>query len=72
MGGVDNICSDKTGTLTLNKMMVVRIFQGERVIDAIDPHCMDRGIAQKLALHVAQNSTANPILARNAKGDVTA
>lgn len=29
MGGANNICSDKTGTLTLNKMTVTNIWQGK-------------------------------------------
>ena len=33
MGGADNICSDKTGTLTLNKMTVTKFFICERTID---------------------------------------
>ena len=29
MGGANNICSDKTGTLTLNKMTVTNIWVGQ-------------------------------------------
>lgn len=35
MGGADNICSDKTGTLTKNLMTVTRIFVQERTVDEI-------------------------------------
>ena len=29
MGGANNICSDKTGTLTMNKMTLTNIFVGK-------------------------------------------
>lgn len=35
MGGADNICSDKTGTLTKNRMTVTRMFVQERTVDKI-------------------------------------
>jgi len=31
MGGADNICSDKTGTLTMNKMTVTNLFIGKTI-----------------------------------------
>lgn len=31
MGGANNICSDKTGTLTKNEMTVVNIWQGKTI-----------------------------------------
>ena len=34
MGGADNICSDKTGTLTMNKMAVTRFFVLENTVDS--------------------------------------
>jgi len=35
MGGADNICSDKTGTLTKNLMTVTHMFVQERTVDQI-------------------------------------
>jgi P-type E1-E2 ATPase len=38
MGGANNICSDKTGTLTMNKMTVTNIFIGvDKHIKIHDP-----------------------------------
>ena len=38
MGGANNICSDKTGTLTMNKMTVTNIFIGvDKTVKINDP-----------------------------------
>ena len=33
MGGADNICSDKTGTLTLNEMFLEKFLIGRKIYD---------------------------------------
>ncbi len=35
MGGADNICSDKTGTLTKNLMTVTKIFIEQNVQESL-------------------------------------
>lgn len=41
MGGADNICSDKTGTLTKNIMAVKKMFVKEQTINEIKKGCVD-------------------------------
>jgi P-type Ca2+ transporter type 2B len=56
MGGADQICSDKTGTLTQNKMSVVSVYIEDRIERNID-HC-DSKTKDNLYLGIAVNSTA--------------
>ena len=39
MGGANNICSDKTGTLTMNKMTLTMLWNG--ALKKIDVHNKD-------------------------------
>ena len=61
MGGADNICSDKTGTLTMNKMTVTRFFLLENTIDAPNKSNVNEKVAERFSNGVSVNSSANPI-----------
>ena len=60
MGGADNICSDKTGTLTKNLVTVTRIFSEENINDTIAKEIMGDNTAKLFCLGVCNNSNANP------------
>lgn len=62
MGGADNICSDKTGTLTKNRMTVTRMFVQERTVDKIIKGFINEKIGEIFSVGVALNSSANPII----------
>lgn len=60
MGGADNICSDKTGTLTKNLMTVTRIFIENKVNDIVEREVCSKNTAHLLCLGICNNSNANP------------
>ena len=60
MGGADNICSDKTGTLTMNKMTVTRFFVQENTIENPNKDNIKEKIAERFSIGVCVNSSANP------------
>ncbi len=60
MGGADNICSDKTGTLTKNRMTVTRMFVQQRTVDKITQGFINDNIGEMFSAGVSLNSSANP------------
>ena len=59
IGSATVICSDKTGTLTQNRMQVVRLFAGGSGADRDGPGWGPPAQAGWIALNAAANSTAN-------------
>jgi Ca2+ transporting ATPase len=62
MGGADNICSDKTGTLTKNLMTVTKIFIEQAVHESMESEIVSDHTCKVLCLGVCNNSNANPII----------
>jgi Ca2+ transporting ATPase len=62
MGGANNICSDKTGTLTKNLMTVTKIFVEQSSTSNIDDSIMKGSTCKLLATGACVNSNAHPKL----------
>ena len=62
MGGVNNICSDKTGTLTKNLMVVSKIYIDHVTYETVDASIADEETIKLLCLSVCNNSNAHPII----------
>lgn len=60
MGGADNICSDKTGTLTKNLMTVTRIFIEQSIHENLAKDIMSENTSRLLCLGACVNCNANP------------
>ncbi|KAH3766666.1 calcium-translocating P-type ATPase [Pelomyxa schiedti] len=58
MGGATTICSDKTGTLTMNKMTVMKIWVAGRNFESIPEVKLTEPMKELLVTGIACNSTA--------------
>ncbi|KAJ8499066.1 hypothetical protein OPV22_009618 [Ensete ventricosum] len=72
MGSATTICSDKTGTLTLNQMTVVEAYVGGRKIDPPDNAELLSSTASSLLIEgIAQNTTGSVFVLETGVVDIT-
>ena len=67
MGGANNICSDKTGTLTKNQMTVTKLWAQNNILDKFDAEdkILHDNFKFLLANAISLNSDAQPKLKKN-------
>jgi Ca2+ transporting ATPase len=70
MGGANNICSDKTGTLTKNLMTVTKIFIEQGISNSIEADIARDHTIRMLCLSICTNTSANPTITRQG-GEIT-
>ncbi|KAL0012761.1 hypothetical protein SO802_007869 [Lithocarpus litseifolius] len=69
MGSATTICSDKTGTLTLNQMTVVEAYVGKKNINPPDESSQLHSVVSSLLIEgIAQNTTGNVFLSKDGVG----
>lgn len=60
MGGANNICSDKTGTLTENKMAVTNLYIEDKDFNILDTKLIKSSTLSLLCEGICLNSMAHP------------
>ncbi|KAK6796106.1 hypothetical protein RDI58_009561 [Solanum bulbocastanum] len=69
MGSATTICSDKTGTLTLNQMTVVEAYVGERKLDSPeDGSQLHSAVSSLLDEGIIQNTSGSVFTSKDGKG----
>ncbi|XP_030971545.1 calcium-transporting ATPase 9, plasma membrane-type-like [Quercus lobata] len=69
MGSATTICSDKTGTLTLNQMTVVEAYVGKKNINPPDESSQLHPMVSSLLIEgIAQNTTGSVFLSKDGVG----
>ncbi|OQR82382.1 calcium-transporting ATPase [Achlya hypogyna] len=73
MGNVTSICSDKTGTLTENRMTVVALWASSRAYSQEDIAVadIDRKFLDELSINICVNSTAELVAGTTVQGNKT-
>ncbi|CAD8137228.1 unnamed protein product [Paramecium octaurelia] len=67
MGGANNICSDKTGTLTENKMTVTNLYIEDTDFNKLDPKAIKSSTLSLLCEGICLNSMAHPQIDENGR-----